>query len=385
MSEVQHKKGKADDKDVEVGYYRLEKIEYDPEKKGVLISTSDLMPTFRNRYRNDVRRVDFKQLPKSFESFTQIVSTQALRMVRALGPYWEMFWELAVATPVQYLNDGPIRESALAKVRLSEGSDDVENAEAIIKAYKNTLEKFDFRVIFDNINLQKPIKLPSKNAEDFGAILTALSYEKTVIGLPLKFSGYLFTQNGRAIYPEDLRGILIRIKNIAIGGYDRSCLKFDTIQGMRFDWLSGEINVEHGMEEALNIDRNSFNEIDPHYTQLQKYVHRVIKQKRIFYESQKRDQQTIMSDSDDKIERSVRKVLRSHYKIRRVSLGEARPLIIDDENREIIIDEFCPYWLGSGSKRRRVERIVAAVNIALLEEEEVERDKLLLRLLQDIL
>jgi hypothetical protein len=378
-------KSTSNDTDVEVGFYRIEETKFDPELAGVQITTSDLMPTFVTRYRNDVKRKDFKAIPSSFHAFVESVANPTTRLVRGHGPYWEMFWELAVACPVPYLEDGPIRKSAIERAKQTGDKEAVEQAAAIIDQQRKLFEKYDFQVLFDNMTLYKPIDLPSKNAESFDSILTPISYDRMVAGLPLKFSGYIFTQNGRAIYPEDLRGLLIRIKNIAIGSYDSTCLKYETIQGMRFGWLSGEINVEKGLENALNIDRNSFNEVDPHYTQLRRYVHEVIQSKRIFYESQKRDQQTIKSDSDSKLAMSTRKVFREEYTVRRESFGGQNPLYLDPDTHEIVIDESSPYWKGKGSKLRRLERVVAAVNLAYAKTSDDDRSRYLIRMLNEII
>ena len=36
--------------------------------------------------------------------------------------------------------------------------------------------------------------------------------------------------------------------------------------------ISGEIYIEEGLEQALNVDRRSFRETDPHYLMLQQHI-----------------------------------------------------------------------------------------------------------------
>ena len=47
-------------------------------------------------------------------------------------------------------------------------------------------------------------------------------------------------------------------------------------QGPRSRWLTGEIFVEEGLEDALNIDRDSFNRFHPEFRVLQEHVHAVL-------------------------------------------------------------------------------------------------------------
>ncbi|MBA3881431.1 MAG: hypothetical protein H0X73_01705 [Chthoniobacterales bacterium] len=53
--------------------------------------------------------------------------------------------------------------------------------------------------------------------------------------------------------PDELRGIMVRIKNIGIGYYDPTMLDYRFNEGPRSRWLTGEIFVEKGLENALNV------------------------------------------------------------------------------------------------------------------------------------
>jgi hypothetical protein len=75
----------------------------------------------------------------------------------------------------------------------------------------------------------------------------------------------------------ELRGVLTRIRNVAIGVYDSTFLNYPKIEGPRFNWLSGEVYVNEGLEHALNIDRDSFNEMHPHYVALQQQIHKLLR------------------------------------------------------------------------------------------------------------
>src|SRR5258708_7366874 len=71
-----------------------------------------------------------------------------------------------------------------------------------------------------------------------------------VYGKTLSFSGYIAVQEGLQLKPDELRGILIRIKNVGIGYYDQSMLDFRSNEGPRSRWITGEIYVHEGLEDA---------------------------------------------------------------------------------------------------------------------------------------
>lgn len=99
-----------------------------------------------------------------------------------------------------------------------------------------------------------------------------------VYGKNLSFSGYIAVQEGLQLKPDELRGILIRIKNVGIGYYDQSMLDYRFNEGPRTRWLTGEIYVDQGLEDALNVDRDSFNRFHPEFRALQSHIHSVLRE-----------------------------------------------------------------------------------------------------------
>lgn len=69
---------------------------------------------------------------------------------------------------------------------------------------------------------------------------------------------------------------MIRLQNVAIGKYDNSMLTYPYAEGPRYSMISSEIFVEVGFDDALNIDRDSFNELHPHYVRAQAYIHALL-------------------------------------------------------------------------------------------------------------
>ena len=75
------------------------------------------------------------------------------------------------------------------------------------------------------LSLRKPNQYPlarpetEKQEQTIGKLFS-VSEDVTVHGRSLKLSGYIYLQYNRAVEPMEIRGLLVRIRNIAIGVYD---------------------------------------------------------------------------------------------------------------------------------------------------------------------
>jgi hypothetical protein len=196
-----------------------------------------------------------------------------------LGDYWQLFWELCISCPVRYLEEGPLRPAPI--VASSEHDDRPKTLQlcrralGIAEEIKRTLIDYDFTVKLDGTSIRKPILLPQKETDPVECRVFPVTFDDQVDGSQLKYRGYIYIQT-RMIKPAEMRGILVRVRNVAIGDHDLALLNYPKVQGFRRDWLSGEVFVEQGLEDALNIDRHSFNEVHPHYLALQRHLHRIL-------------------------------------------------------------------------------------------------------------
>ena len=195
--------------------------------------------------------VDEAMPPLEWESFLREASTKESIAMR--GAYWQFLWELATSVPVRYVDKNAVPDRAIA-------------------TDQKRLCDYKFRVFVDTRELFKPIYLDPKwvhgytvdrFAEDLGV----------VSGQHVKLHGYLTVKEAKQLLPSEVRGILIRVKDVAVGGYDPSLLDWQTNQGPRSRWLTGEIFVEDGLEDAMNVDRDSFNQYHPEYLAVQNVVH----------------------------------------------------------------------------------------------------------------
>ncbi len=182
-----------------------------------------------------------------------------------------------------------------------------------------------FSLFIDGRQLFKPVYLKGNP----GGYTTKLIPRQTqnVYGNPLTFSGYIAVQEGKQLKPDELRGIMVRIKNIAIGYYDASMLDYRVNQGPRSRWVTGEIFVEQGLEDALNIDRDSFNRFHPEFRALQVAIHNILQDDvfpEVYEKIQQRSDERRAKTARER-EQTVRAVLKS---------AEAKPVKILRKSRE---------------------------------------------------
>jgi hypothetical protein len=236
---------------VHIGTYDFDK-EFKPDKSktGTLMIGDDIHPTFTKAFRDSLKFPEFKKPPLDWSKALKIAS--GIHSLQELGDYWRLLWELAACCPLPYIN-----ASALPSGLIAEDQE--------------RLESYAFKVLVDGIQLAKPVHLKGNS----GGYTTRRIKRHTqkVYDNDLSFHGYIAVQEGLQLKPDELRGILIRIKDVGIGYYDQSMLDYRINQGPRSRWLTGEIFVDKGLEDALNIDRDSFNRFHPEFRAIQEYVH----------------------------------------------------------------------------------------------------------------
>lgn len=254
-------KEKLDDNDpdivgdvVDVGEYEFDES-FDPEsaRVGTSITTDDVHPTFVRSFQQSAEPAASHRSPPDWRKAITLFSR--VRSIQELGDYWRLLWDLSASCPIPYVSADAVPRG-------------------LIREDQERLESYNFRVTVDGLELKKPVYLKGNPA---GYTTQEISEQHfRPYGKDLKFHGYLVVQEGTQLRPDELRGILIRIKNVGIGYYDPSMLDYRINHGPRSRWLTGEIYVDEGLEDALNIDRDSFNRFHPQFKELQDYVHEVL-------------------------------------------------------------------------------------------------------------
>lgn len=275
-----------------------------------------------------------KEDPQTFEEFVNWLQD---KKIKDIPEYLKLLWELAVIAPIPYFADGPVPDSKT------------------MDRIKNRLKEYNFKVVVDGIKLSKPILFPYKNDlknKYFNYRTYDISFDQIVGSSRLKFSGYIYHQN-EAIWPPELRGLIVRIRNVGINSYDKSFLNFPESVGPIITGMTGEIYIEEGLEDALNIDRNSFRETDPHYIKLQEVIFSRL--------SASKDDGGILSDTrtrsknvqeekrkDSSVEETnalialISRVYGKDFKIKRVDKYSEYPVRIDYESSQITLFSSSP-------------------------------------------
>jgi hypothetical protein len=241
------------DEKVRVGEGEIEVTEEDTDKHYTRVVMERIIPGFQKQLRSQPM-VELGVTPKTFKKgdMTDFLASVSKDTVAEHGAYAQLIWELAVTTPVQYLPEGPIRETpALADLR-------------------KRLSDYDFKLFMDGVELFKPILLPYARVTH--KVYPNLSFQKKLsASRELKVRGYLYWQNTR-ILPRELQGVLVRVRNVGIGSFDPTYLGYPKHEGWKFSQLCGELYVDSGLDEAINIDRASFRETDDAYLALQEFL-----------------------------------------------------------------------------------------------------------------
>jgi len=179
-------------------------------------------------------------------------------------------WKLGIICPVAYSGRYPIPESELGA------------ADAVITKHADRLVKDNFEVALNEAPVLRQIRLPNyhekklRNQEEFARLSKrGLGYEVRCFQLKqggVKCEGYLVVQ-ATSIFPEELRGILVRIRGVGIG-WHRSFNLTSTAATMLAS-MSGEVWAE-GLDDALQFDRESFREDNPAYIKLRSMLQGVV-------------------------------------------------------------------------------------------------------------
>lgn len=373
------KKQLGKEKDVTVRIGEFEPVVYTEEKGKTY--TQIILKGIDQGYRMSLER-DFN-LPnlrqrladsKGFMEFVKSVAA-ARRGLSQFSEYDRLIWELALVAPIKYFDEGPI------------------TGENCIPQVKSSLNDYNFKVIVDGLELRKPILFPLdkkviKKGVDYDFV--TFDFDDRIEDLPksrsrLKFNGYIYFQK-KAVIPPELRGILIRIRNVAIGYYDKSLLHYPLPAGPLANQISGEIYIEEGLESALNIDRNSFRETDLHYLALQEKMFHILSGTRdeqieigkkieigqlpvftsIRLYSKKRRESEIKSKQLkylQYLQNILKRTLKANFSIEVIDDAGEIPVLMEDHNKIIIFDKN-PLWPKKTTERNAYRKLLIFKEVA---------------------
>lgn len=220
------------------------------------------------------------------------------RLDRIFDYYLRMVWQLALAIPLPYV-EGHLFDKVLAgwaeafelsnlpkgvarKLQLEENQTVREALSLSDPA--NSIGQFE--VYFDDLKLLRPIKFkdlaPTSSALKTPLVFLGKCREKfqkvarELSGGPLNFEAYLFWSP--KIAPTEHQGSLIRIHGSSGTLFDPTFMRYQVAELTRLRQITCEIFVSEGLDSALNIDRESFNNAHPHSVYITKWLHKALRQ-----------------------------------------------------------------------------------------------------------
>ncbi len=384
----------ADTKEIPAGTWEYDIIPYDETRKGFRVYSWDVRSTFRGEMKDSV---DEKQRGKISFSLSHLHSTfydSSTRSVRAHKAYLETIWELAILCPLPYYGkteNYPVDMGGFS--HSDKRSKEFKEFRAAARLIRDRQQRFlndNFRVVFDGIELRRHIQLPTE-----GGTLPRLyfvAFDDTCFDSRLTFYGYLFAQVSTGIKPLELNGVQIRLRGVGIGGYDSTFLRYHkAIATIRSKWVSGEIFVDEGLESALNIDRDSFNEHDEHFKRLQSVLHD--KLDHVFDEINAiaRERTDAQRDKkEEKLKKDIQRIVaeqsKGRFRLRRRALESDGPIVsVNEDKGEIVLNT-----AARPLRKKNPDRIIRAVMLAYhaakrITKDEEEQDSKFYELVKEVL
>ncbi len=263
------------------------------DKKTGLLTTQPALPWTEV----DGPRERFEKLVQKLRSLT--TSRESVDLRKACDNYLWSLWTLALSAPVTYLEGHPFDLRNDEEVLFFEIENRLKGQASPVEVPKGKsprkvlkLKSPDgatagrFEVFMDGVQLLRPIlylDLPrTENAvknpllfigrqrEEFAGKIRELS------GGPLEFEAYLFW--APRIVPKQHQGVILRVGNASGGLFDAEFMGYETSELTRKSQVTAEIFVSEGLDDAINLDRESFNYAHPHYQFLTKWLHSAFRQ-----------------------------------------------------------------------------------------------------------
>ncbi len=263
------------------------------EKKTGLLSIQPTLPWTDL----DGPRERFEKLVQKLRSFTSDRESVDLRKV--CDNYLWSLWTLALSAPVAYLEGHPFDllndgETLFFEIenRLKGQSRPLEIPKGKSPRKMLKLKSPDgatsghFEVFMDGVQLLRPV-LYRDLPQTANAVKTPLLFigrhretfagkDRELSGGPLAFEAYLFW--APKIVPKQHQGVILRVGNASGALFDNEFMGYETSEIARKSQVTAEIFVSEGLDDAINLDRESFNYAHLHYQFLMKWLHSAFRQ-----------------------------------------------------------------------------------------------------------
>ncbi len=264
------------------------------EKKTGLLAVQPALPW-------DVPDAPRERFAKLVEKLRSLVagSRESVDLRKVSDNYIWSMWTLALSAPVEYfeghpfdlVNDDEVSFFTLEnRLRGQAQSLDVPPGKTPRKVMK--LKSPDgatagrFEVFMDGVQLLRPIlyrELPRTQSAVKNPLLFIGKHreefkhkDRELTGGPIAFEAYLFW--APKIVPKQHQGVILRVGNASGALFDAEFMGYETSELTRKSQVTAEIFVSEGLDDAINLDRESFNYAHPHYQFLTKWLHSAFRQ-----------------------------------------------------------------------------------------------------------
>lgn len=221
------------------------------------------------------------------------------RLDQIFDTYLHTLWILSLAVPLDYVDKHPFDTSGEDNIGVFQVSNSTRGqaTQLVLKPAETLRSKLElvapargtndqFELVVDGVALARPqpylrmpktfqaLPYPLLFAGKYRTDFVEFPYEQS--GGPLEFEAYLMWTH--KVVPIDNQGVLVRIYDASGTSFDPTFMKYQVAENTRLKQITAEIFVQRGLESALNIDRESFNQAHPHYQVIVKWVHSALRQ-----------------------------------------------------------------------------------------------------------
>jgi hypothetical protein len=220
------------------------------------------------------------------------------QLERVFDYYLRMVWQLSLAIPAPYVErhlfDEPLADWAIG-FQLSnspKGSASRLNTPPGVRL-RDAMKLVDsdrygasFDVFFDDLKLMRPIKfrgLPMTQHALKEPLVFVGKCDEAFVDVPRELSGGRLTFEAYLywtpkVVPTEHQGSLVRIHGSSGTLFDSTFMRYQVSEQTRLRQITCEVFVSEGLDSALNIDRESFNNAHPHAVFITKWLHSSLRQ-----------------------------------------------------------------------------------------------------------
>jgi hypothetical protein len=233
-----------------------------------------------------------KQSPLAkFKRLVDVLATKAEgsesspSLDQTLDYYLAMVWRISLSAPLKYVEEHPFQLTNQSDVDFYSLSGNATPDLIRLKQGETIGKRLDvhvphdahpFKIFIDELELKRPVLFRQFTR----TALQLIERPKMFIGKypdegesdSLSLTAYFYWSYETV--PKENNGIMVRIAGASGTLFDPKFLGFRTSESVRLRQVSSEAFIEQGLENALNVDRESFVETDESVRELQRWVHR---------------------------------------------------------------------------------------------------------------